>query len=283
MIREAGPDDRAEVEVRLAARIDGAMFPLANLRAFGIAKGGFASEDRRASRFWLAGRAGVIALTRAGIVLPLLDPETDLDALGARFADHPLTGVVGPAGSARPVLAALGLAGHPMRLDADEPGFALDLAELRLPRLPGAELRPLDHADRGLLATWRAAAKVETEGMTPVEAQDGAERDISVWIAEDNHRLLWWDGRPVAMTGFNACLPEIVQVGGVYTPPALRNRGYARSAVALHLAEARARGCVRAVLFAASPAASRAYLAIGFRPAAPFTLTLFAAPARVTP
>ena len=77
------------------------------------------------------------------------------------------------------------------------------------------------------------------------------------------------------MTGFNAVLPEHVQVGGVYTPPEGRNRGYARRAVAIHLAEARASGVRHAVLFAASAAAARAYEAIGFQRDGSFALALY--------
>ncbi len=66
------------------------------------------------------------------------------------------------------------------------------------------------------------------------------------------------------MTNFNAALPAIVQVGGVYTPPDFRGQGYARRAVALHLEQAREAGVREAILFAANPAASRAYEAIGF-------------------
>ena len=72
------------------------------------------------------------------------------------------------------------------------------------------------------------------------------------------------EGGPVAMTNFNAVLPGIVQIGGVYTPPGLRGCGYARRAVALHLQDARDSGTSEAILFAASPAAARAYEAIGF-------------------
>ncbi|WP_139792875.1 GNAT family N-acetyltransferase [Pseudophaeobacter leonis] len=77
-------------------------------------------------------------------------------------------------------------------------------------------------------------------------------------------RILEVGGAPVAMTNFNAALPSIVQVGGVYTPPDLRGLGYARRAVALHLAEAQQAGITEATLFAANPAAARAYEAIGF-------------------
>ena len=83
-------------------------------------------------------------------------------------------------------------------------------------------------------------------------------------MAAGNHRVLWRGTDPVALTGLNARLADVVQVGGVFVPPALRSQGFARRAVALHLAEARTGGASRAVLFAATPAAFRAYQAIGF-------------------
>ncbi|MFN4191607.1 MAG: GNAT family N-acetyltransferase [Tabrizicola sp.] len=167
------------------------------------------------------------------------------------------------------------------RLDDDEPGFALDLADLRLPDAPGTRLVPAAKVARDLLLAWRAAATVETQGMPPSQSRACAAKDVDGWLDRDSHRVLLHNGQPVALTGFNAALPEIVQVGGVYTPPDLRNRGYARTAVALHLAEARAAGANRAVLFAATPAAVRAYRALGFQPAADFTLFLLATPTRI--
>jgi hypothetical protein len=41
MIREAGPEDRALLEALLLRRIDGAMFPLSNLRTQGVGRGDF--------------------------------------------------------------------------------------------------------------------------------------------------------------------------------------------------------------------------------------------------
>jgi predicted GNAT family acetyltransferase len=66
------------------------------------------------------------------------------------------------------------------------------------------------------------------------------------------------------MTGFNAQTADIVQIGGVYTPPPLRSRGHARRAVALHLAEARDRGVRAPRSLRSGAAAARAYEAIGF-------------------
>jgi GNAT superfamily N-acetyltransferase len=278
MITETGPDDRAEIEALLTARIDQAMFPLTNLRTHGLVLGGFPGTHPHATRFWRVGGESVVAVTQGGMILALLAPGYDLSRLPEALAGLTLSGAAGPAQSTRPVLQALGLHGVPSRLDEDEPGFALDLTKLQLPRLAGFNLAPASSIARDLLIAWRASATVETQGMPAADASEAAARDVDGWLDRDSHRVLLHDGQPVALTGFNARLPEIVQVGGVYTPPELRNRGYARTAVALHLAEARTEGAVRAVLFAATPAAVRAYLAIGFQPAAAFTLVLFRQP-----
>ncbi|MFN4203560.1 MAG: GNAT family N-acetyltransferase [Tabrizicola sp.] len=278
MIREAGPGDRTTLEALLLRNLDRAMFPLTNLRAHGLGAGGFATDHRHATRFWFVGDTTMVALTQEGMLMALLDQTCDLADLSGTLAGMTLTGAVGPAQSVRPALHALGLQDQPARLDEDEPGFALALADLRLPDLAGATLAPAAAAPRDLLIQWRSASMVETQGMSPDEAPAKAAAHVTAWLEADSHRVLLHNGQPVALTGFNAALPEIVQVGGVYTPPDLRNRGYARTAVALHLAEVRAAGATRAVLFAATPAAAGAYRAIGFQPAADVALVLFQNP-----
>ena len=63
-----------------------------------------------------------------------------------------------------------------------------------------------------------------------------------------------------------ARLPDAVQIGNVWTPTALRGRGYARAVVAGALRCARDEGATEAVLFTATDnnAARKAYLATGF-------------------
>ena len=80
-----------------------------------------------------------------------------------------------------------------------------------------------------------------------------------MWILEH-------DGLRVSSTAFNAETAEYVQVGGVYTPPKLRSRGYARAIVAQSLLDARAAGAKRGVLFTGrdNSSAQRAYEALGF-------------------
>ena len=76
---------------------------------------------------------------------------------------------------------------------------------------------------------------------------------------------------------FNARLPDVVQLGGIFTRPEDRGRGYARRLVAGMLQHARADGAPRAVLFTGQDnlAAQRAYEAIGFEPIGLYGLVLW--------
>jgi predicted GNAT family acetyltransferase len=90
-----------------------------------------------------------------------------------------------------------------------------------------------------------------------------------------SHWLLTDGDRPVSYANFNARLPDIVQVGGVWTPPGLRGLGYGGAVVAGSLLAARQAGVTRAVLFAEREDAKRAYRRIGFRTVGEYGLVLF--------
>ncbi len=283
MIREAGQADYEALEAFLLAHIDAAMFPMSNLRAHGIGQNGFASEHLNATRYWVVGPgvSGVVAVTRRGMILAVLPGRADLGALPTALASMTISGAVGKAMATRHVLAALGLANTATRRDKDEPGFSLSLADLVVPDAMGATLMPACERWRDTLIDWRAAYDHELLGTPFEKAQTEAEEEVSAFIKAGSHRVLLRGGEPVAMTGFNARLPEIVQIGGVYVPPDLRRRGHVGLAVALHLLEARAQGVRRAVLFAANEAAARAYRSIGFQETGSMALVLFDGPGRV--
>lgn len=266
---ELGPDHRPAIEALLAPARADAMFILSNLRAQG-----FGGDHPHGMRVWADAErpTALLGLTNGGMVLPYLpQPRTDAADL---LRGRPLTGVAGPASMVRPLLAELGLTDAPTGLNADEPQFLLDLTELSVPDGPGALAPVSEEPDTAL--RWRHA--YETELHPPANPIPDQRPE---WITSDRSRFLMIDGTPAAMTGFNATLPDIVQVGGVYTPPETRNRGLARRAVALHLAQARDAGVRQATLFAASDAAVACYAPLGFTRCGTFALVLF--DGKVTP
>src|SRR6187401_3200341 len=95
-------------------------------------------------------------------------------------------------------------------------------------------------------------------------------------VADGSGFVLVVEGEVVAYSGFNARLPEVVQVGGVWTPRAARGRAFARAVVAGSLRTARNEGVRRAILFTDrhNVAARRAYVAIGFEPIGDYGLVL---------
>jgi predicted GNAT family acetyltransferase len=89
------------------------------------------------------------------------------------------------------------------------------------------------------------------------------------WVLEDS-------GHPVSTSGFNTTTAEVVQIGGVYTPPELRSRGYGRAVVAASLLDARAEGAERSILFTGvdNIPAQRSYESLGYRHIGDYRLLL---------
>lgn len=274
--REAREDEAADIAAFLNAHVDQAMFPLSNLTHHGMGRKG-----RYEMRFWLMGQGdgitAAVGLSAMGMLLPVVPglSEADLAPLRPMLAGETISGLIGPTDQADALREALDLAREDADHIDDEPGFALDLTQLILPDDPALTLRPITVEDMPLMIRWRAAYREEVMATPPEGREAAAREDMETYLARDSHRILERNGIPVATTGFNAELPEAVQIGGVYTPPQERGRGCARAAVALHLAEVRQKGIRRAVLFAANDAAARAYRAIGFQPNGRMTLIFF--------
>ena len=271
MIR-ATPADRAEIAAFLTPQAERAMFPLNNLTHHGMSGG-----HPFAVTMWLARRGGqitdVLTQSDGGMVMPVL-PSGDYTAAARALHGRQVEGIIGPRACARGLESALGLTLAAKSLDHDEPHFALTLSDLTLPDGPG-QIVPLSEAPADLIRSWMLDYQLATLNTPPDRAAQRVTSSYDTYTANRSHVVLMDAGTPLAMTGFNAQLPDIVQIGGVYTPPPLRGQGHARRAVALHLAQARTRGVRRATLFSASDTAARAYRAIGFRQIGDWSLILF--------
>jgi GNAT superfamily N-acetyltransferase len=189
-----------------------------------------------------------------------------------------VSGFAGPADQVRIARTALGLADAPARMEASERLYALDLDKLVIPgRLQSGEVtcRPPRPEDRETLNHWRFSYDVETLGAdesdeTRKRSAEALDRQITggnAWVAVHSGKL-------VSLSAFNATLPDIVQLGGIYTPPEYRGLGYAKAAVAASLVAARERGASRAVLFTDNPSAARSYEGVGFQRIGDFGLVL---------
>ncbi|EBA15114.1 acetyltransferase, GNAT family protein [Roseobacter sp. SK209-2-6] len=269
MLWRASEADLPRLRGFLAPRVATSMFLSGNLSDFGLSKGS-TGDHPKSMTLWFSEDAGeirnVFGYANAGyFVFEAPDFNAELIApLRQALSGCELRGLNGSNAQAKAIVEALDLPMVSAVMDEAEPHYALKTANLEVPD-GSTQLRPALVEDLDLLTNWRIASEVEILGGKDAEANRAYARStLQELLKADRLRILEEAGQPVAMTNFNASLPSIVQVGGVFTPPEYRGIGHARRAVALHLAEAREAGVQEAILFAASPAAARAYEAIGF-------------------
>ncbi len=281
MIRVAHAHDAERIAVFLRDFPESSMFLRSNLAQHGIGSG----DHPNATEFWIAqaeGRmAGVFGLTMAGFLVCQMPGATSLDwqAFAATLRGRDVAGMTGDDIQVRAALAALALPKDAFTLNEAEPLYRLDLADLRGQAAP---LRIPVAADADLLADWFAGYALDT-GMQrdEVKAADFGRERAERAIDNPAIGLLTVGNVPVAMSALIAEADEMVQVGGVFVPQALRNRGYGRRVVAAQMHECRARGISSAVLFANNRPAARAYEAIGFRRIGEYRVAILATPHRM--
>ena len=279
-LRLLTPLDESRLEDFLALHRDSSMFLRANLRRMGLAYEGKPFQAIFAAAFEGGRLIGVAAHCWNGMVLVQApDHAADVTTACVGASGLKVTGFSGPLDQVRRARAALGLADADTAADGDEWLYALELSELVVPAALSSGTivcRPPRPEERDTLCAWRLAYDIETLGGTDsdehrrrsAEFLDAQITAGDAWVAVD-------DGAIVSLSAFNASLPDIVQLGGIYTPPGLRGRGYAKVAVAASLVVARERGASRAVLFTNNPSASRTYEALGFRRVGDYALVLF--------
>ena len=217
-----------------------------------------------------AGGAVVAAAVRTpprNLLLSVCDRPAALEAVAA---DLHRQGTVLPAVSA-PVPVGRLFATHWSRLTGRPTVDTLALRIYQLHRVippnpvPGT-LRRATAADRELLVEWIGAFQAEAMGRAdPAEIARAVDARLA---SEHGAFYLWEDGRPVSLTGYGGPTPRGMRVGPVYTPPALRGRGYASACVAAvsqALLDSGRRFCF---LFTelANPTSNHIYGAIGYAP-----------------
>ncbi len=283
-LRVLVPGDERRLFDFLSNFLESSLFFFSNVERAGLLDRGQQFQGTYLARFDASGAiTAVVGHSWNGNVL--LQGDVGLEDAVLRVADfskRQIRGLIGPWALVCRARRALELDDVAAAHDGVDLLYDLSLEQLRVPALlsrAGVALRAPTAAEAsGVLPEWRADYHVEILDKHRTQAlADQARREVEAWLGERSLWVLSVDGSPVAMTGFNAESHGVVQVGGVFTPPAARRRGYARAAVAASLLQARARGVSRCVLFTgeANQPARRAYEALGFRVVGDFGLVLF--------
>ena len=283
-MRVLAPGDEPALQDFFATHPDTTLFFQNNTRKGGLIDRGAPYQGTYVAAF---DGAAITALAshcwNGNVVVEAPAQLGDLVRAAVRASRRAVSGIVGPRAQVVAARSALGLDGAAAYLDSTEDLFALDLARLQVPE-PLAQgavtCRPPRDAEVPTLVAWRHAYRVQhlherADGALDAKCREEIER----LHREQHHFVLERGGEVVAFSAYNAATPSCVQIGGVWTPPALRGQGFARAVVAGSLLAARERGVPRSVLFTDvdNHFAKSAYRALGYQRIGDYGMVMFAA------
>ena len=231
----------------------------------------FAEDPPRFATVTDAGGRVVAATLRTpphNQVLSSIDDMAAVDALVQALRGQPLPGVLGPTEAAARFAAAWSDAtGKAARVEVAERIFRLE--RVIPPERPASgSWRLAEPRDRDLITRWvvEFMAEAAPEDTPPPDPAGAADR----WIERRGRvAYLWEDAdQVVSWVGAGGETPHGIRIGPVYTPPALRSRGFASSLTAAASADQLANGRQFCFLFTdlANPTSNKIYQAIGYEP-----------------
>jgi RimJ/RimL family protein N-acetyltransferase len=285
-IKILGIGDEPALESFLFPRVDSSMFLIGNMRVAGLVDKGGIYQGTYAAAFENGKMVGVVAHFWNENVLSQ-SPIQHLNALwraAVTESGRPVRGIIGPDDQVEHIKQAMALRYGQIRLDETEDLYGLSLSQLILPRAlreGTVHGRRIEEKDLDLATQWRIDYSLEALGERDSQmlrhqcriTMEQSMQEGRTWILEA-------DGRPVSSSSFNAVITEAVQIGGVWTPPQLRSRGYARSAVAASLVDAIKEKIDKAILFTGvkNIPAQKAYLSLGFEQVGDYRIVLLHEP-----
>ena len=290
--RQLQEPDRARVLAFLRTHADTTLFLQNNLE-----KAGFVDDGTRLTGAWSGveedGQLAAVAMHawNGNVILCAPRFAGEVTRAAVRQSGRPVCGLIGVAADVAAAREGLGLLAAPTQHDGDEPLYVLALDQLQVPPgygEPRFRVRLVGPSDVDLLTDWWVPYHAEALGETgtPEERRPEVRANVVESIGRGDRRWILEDeGTPVSMTGFNSSTRECVQVGGVWTPPDLRGRGYGKLVVATSLLHVREEGVTRSVLFTAhdNVAAQRCYEGLGYVRAGDYALVLFAEAQEISP
>ncbi len=265
MIRPLQASDRGALEALLAQAPEHTLYFQGNIETLGFAAdfcrfwGDFDAQGllRGALNRYFTGW-GVYGLPDAD--WPALAARIDADAAASRLQDNP-----GGIPSILPLLRRH----RAVQVDEEEL-MRLDAADFRpQPAPPGVVVRRATMADLPGLVGLYADAGSMTRSPAGVERPL---RDTTVFVAVVGEGGA---AQVVSAALTNAEGRALAMVGGVYTPPEWRQRGYSRAVCSALCAQLLAAG-KQPILYWKMPSAGRVYRTLGFRPIGTWRAVLLA-------
>jgi uncharacterized protein len=278
------------LEAFLRTRLASSMFLLSNVKHSGIVEGNERFQGAYVGAFDRSNMVGVAAHYWNGNVMTqtagdlALAPKLVREAV--RASRRPLKGVVGEGAQSLAVVSDLQLQAAQFQLHEVEGLYRLSFDALDTSALPlVANVRRAIESDRDTLVAFYRDYHIEALNETDREkALANAREHVANYMESASQFVLYAQGEILAASTFNARVDVAVQVGGVWTPHALRGRGYARACVAGSLAIAAREGFHEAILFTGDDnvPAKRSYAAIGFQRIGDFFIGLLREPLSLT-
>ncbi len=287
LIRPLAPADQPALDAFLKTHLASSMFLLSNVRHSGIVEGGERFQGTYVGSFDGPNLVGVAAHYWNGNVMTqsagdlALAPKLAREAV--RVSARSLKGIVGDGAQSLAVVRDLQLQTAQFQLHEIEGLYRLSLDALAAnDALPlAASVRHATESDYQTLVEFYRDYQIEALNEPDHQkALTNAREHVANYLESGSQFVLDVNGERLAASTFNARVDVAVQVGGVWTPHALRSRGYARACVAGSLAIASREGFREAILFTGDDnvAAKRSYAAIGFRRIGDFFIGLLREP-----
>lgn len=280
LFKKLSSEDESKLASFLSRYPETSMFLRSNLRNSGIE---YKSDTPYHGEYFaycnsLGEIQGIIAHYWNGNIMMQCPDLTALKELFHYFESHcnrPIYGILGDEIQAKTVIDLLEINSSSFALNAIDGLYQLLLSEMIVPNSV-YQLKKARYCAPDILKRWLTDYHIEALGAdlslpSSVESINNAIKEAST---RDDLWTLEHDGLPLSLCGFNASLPDIVQIGPVWTPVEYRNQGYARAVVALCLLEAKKNGVKQAILFTNNLAAERAYFSIGFKKIGEYRLAI---------
>lgn len=282
-IRKLTKDDEAQAVSFLKQHVETSLFLLSNIFQAGMNYNGRFREGEYWASFNDEGHmTNILGHFWNNMVIVQTPTPRGLRELFEHFkakASRRVGGFMGSASHVEQAMDFCGMEKAPLSMDGNEVLYKLDLDDMTMPSFDPERftLKHISELDKDIFLRWQTDYSVEALNRKDGDKlREELKNEIDLLYKDNRRWFLEYDGEPVSMVGFNARIPEIVQIGPVWTPVDKRCNGFARIGLALALEQAREReGVKTSILFAENPAAAKAYIAIGYNAIGDYKLALF--------